>query len=48
MKYGATLRNTISGWDVITQTAVKPLHGDDEQAISSSAGTLLWEDDILI
>jgi len=46
MKYGASLRNIISEGDVITQTAVKTLHGDDEEALT--AGTLLQEGDILI
>ena len=36
MKYGASLRNIISEGDVITQTAVKTLHGDDEEAMNAS------------
>lgn len=35
MKYGASLTNTISRWDVIAQTAVKALRGDDEQTTTA-------------
>lgn len=35
MKYGASLTNTISRWDVIAQTAVKTLHRDDEQTLTA-------------
>lgn len=48
MKYGASLTNTISRWDVIAQTAVKTLHRDDEQTEYYCSNTLLCEDDILI
>lgn len=35
MKYGASLTNTISRWDVIAQTAVKTLQRDDEQTLTA-------------
>lgn len=41
MKYGASLTNNISRWDVIAQTAVKTLHRDDEQ--TTAAVTLYCE-----
>lgn len=34
MKYGASLTNAISRWDVIAPTAVKTLHRDDEQTMT--------------